>query len=131
MKIRRKLTSRTEVETDDGTHQQLFDQLQRADEVFSEESCGQCGSKNVTFYVRNSVAKKGKNKGKSFTYYEMKCKDCRSYLEYGQHQNDGKPTGTMYPKRKIPGEGEETVYDTRHRGWKKPTIPPEDEHEAE
>lgn len=96
-----------------GSQSEIWAQLASADELFSNEPCGVCGSEDVSFKVRRVPDPKSK-KGAEFVYFEKQCnaRGCRAKLKIGQHNNDEK---TLYPDRKLPS-GE---YDVQCRGWEK------------
>ena len=67
---------------------QIFETLAEADEVLGIDHCPKDGGgTNLTFVVREVDGNK---------YYEMKCKDSRAKLAFGQTR-DGK---SLFPKRK-------------------------------
>jgi hypothetical protein len=124
MKARRRLNNNLEIELEGEKQKDLFAELAQADEVFGESKCGWCGEGNLCFRVRNSTAKQGKNKGKTFTYFEIVCRDCGCYLPMGQHNTDA---GTLFPDRKIMNENGDLVYDRENRGWRRPSVRAESE----
>jgi hypothetical protein len=110
MKARYRPNDKIEFEIEGQAHTDLFGALAELDEVFGEPTCGNCESEDIYFRKRKVTAKEGKNKGKTFTYYEMLCRGCGHYLPYGQHREGG----TLFPDRKINGE-----YDKKARGWRR------------
>lgn len=75
----------------DGTGQkEIFEQIGVFQEVFEETNCGNCGSDNIKFVVRDVEKDGDVNK-----YYELLCKECFCRLSFGHH----KTGNTMYPKR--------------------------------
>ena len=66
---------------------EIFENLANFSEVFSMDTCGKCGKKNVRYVVREVDDNK---------YYELRCNDCRAKLAFGVH----KKGGTLFPKRK-------------------------------
>jgi hypothetical protein len=115
---------RVEFEVEGASHKDVFTALAQLDEVFGEPDCGACESSDIYFKVRNSTAKQGKNKGKTFTYFEHVCRSCGCFLPIGQHNND---QGTLFPDRKIANDKGEMVYDKKHRGWRKPALRKDEE----
>lgn len=74
----------------DGTNPaDVFQQIASMSEAFGENECGKCKGKNLRFAVR--TVQDGK---KSYTYYEMRCQDCRAKLAMGQGDD-----GVLYPNR--------------------------------
>lgn len=119
-------TERVEFHIEGETPKDIFMGLAQTHEVFGESQCGQCGSTNIHYKVRSSTAKKGKNVGKSFTYYEIACGSCQCYLAVGQHNND---KGTLFPDRKLVDDHGEyvikdgkKVFDKDYLGWRKPQF---------
>jgi hypothetical protein len=126
VKVRFRPTEQIEFEIEGATQKDLFQALAQTNEVFGEPNCGNCGWENIYYNVRNSTAKKGKNAGKTFTYFEIVCRKCGHYLPIGQHNND---KGTLFPDRKLVDENGEyviedgkKVFDKTKKGWRKPTI---------
>lgn len=69
------------------THKEAFKEVASMVEPFSISECGKCRSHDIYPVVR-TVDK--------FTYYEMKCRKCRSKMSYGQSTENG----ALYPRRK-------------------------------
>lgn len=69
-------------------------------EVFSERTCGCCGSEEIAYEHRQHDGN---------DYYSLKCRACGAQLDFGQH----KTGGTLFAKRKL-SSGE---YDKEHGGW--------------
>lgn len=91
----------------------VWEDLASINEVFGDEKCGCCGSKNITPSFR--VVEKNK---KSYDYYEMKCLEtkCRARLSYGQHQEGG----GIFPHRKLGEDGRADRVNGQygpHNGW--------------
>jgi hypothetical protein len=128
MKARYSPRPGVEFEIEGSTQKDIFTALAQTDEVFGERNCGVCDSSLLYFKVRNSTAKQGKNKGKTFLYFEVVCRECGCYLPLGQHNND---QGTLFPDRKIANADGEMVYDTDYRGWRKPIFRKEEKEEEE
>jgi hypothetical protein len=105
MKARYRPSEYLEIEVDGTAEKEIFEQLARCDEVFSDEPCGMCQSGNTKFVCRTVDANK---------YFERRCGDCGATLAYGQN----KTGGGLFPKRKIE-EGGKEVYDKKSRGWAK------------
>lgn len=127
MKARYRPRPEVEFELEGATPKDIFTLLAQTDEVFGEQMCGACESDNIYFKVRNSTAKKGKNKGKTFTYFEVVCRNCGCYLPIGQHNND---QGTLFPDRKVLDEKTGSpMYDKKYHGWRKSALRKEEEEE--
>jgi len=101
MKLRYKVGDRLEFELDGAGQKEVFKELAAIQEIFGEESCGLCKSKNLKFIVRNVEGN---------DYFEIRCGDCGAILSFGQH----KKGGTLFPKRK----DDEGNY-LPNRGWHK------------
>jgi hypothetical protein len=106
--------SRFSIELEQEDIKALWEQMDQVGELFDDKCCGICGNTNIFPRVR----KVGEG-NRSFSYYELTCKDvkCRARLSYGQHSEGG----TIFPKRHIDAEGNEvdkTVY-PKTRGWHK------------
>lgn len=127
MKLNYRVNEKLSFEVDADGQKQIFEALATLDEVFGERQCGQCKNTDIYFHVRNVTAQKGKNKGKTFTYYELTCRKCGAFLPFGQHLEGG----TLYPNRKLDGEDGERVFDKDHLGWRKPNFRQEDEEEEQ
>lgn len=123
MKARYRVNDRIEFEIEGETQKDIFGTLAQTFEIFGED-CGHCGSKDTYPKVRTTTAKQGKNKGKSFTYYEVACRECGHFLPLGQHNSDA---GTLFPDRKVQDTSGELVYDKQYRGWRKSTFRKEEE----
>lgn len=87
MRVKYKIGDKLEFELDGAGQKELFKELSTIQEVFGEESCGLCGSKNLRFVVRNVDGN---------DYFELRCMDCGAILAFGQH----KKGTTLFPKRK-------------------------------
>lgn len=68
-------------------HKDLFATLASFGEVFGEEACGKCNSKDVSFVVRTIDDN---------VYHEKRCNGCYAKLSFGSH----KKGDTLFPKRK-------------------------------
>lgn len=101
MKLRYKVGDRLEFELDGAGQKEIFKELAAIQEIFGEECCGLCKSKNLKFLVRNIEGN---------DYFEIRCADCGAILSFGQH----KKGGTLFPKRK----DDEGNY-LPNRGWHK------------
>lgn len=90
-------SSTCDIEAEGDTHQDIFRRLSQLQEVFSEESCGCCGSTLTRYRHRQTPDPKPGSK-KVFDYYERVCQKigCRARLAYGQHGSGE----TLFPKRK-------------------------------
>lgn len=79
------------VEFEASTHKEAFKHLSSLREVFGHEKCGNCGSTDVNFVVRDVADGK-----KTYAFHEMHCNKCRARLAFGQHSEGD----TLFPKRK-------------------------------
>lgn len=71
----------------------LFEQVALLEDVFeADDKCGQCGSQNIRFRVRNVKTQAGKD----VRYFELRCIDCWAQFDYGQSQG----TVNLFPKRR-------------------------------
>lgn len=86
MKVRFK-GEKVDVEVEGKDTKDVFAQLAKATEVFSNAVCGSCGSHRTVPVVRDVDGN---------TYYEMRCQDCGACLGFGQKRADG----SLFPKRK-------------------------------
>jgi hypothetical protein len=66
------------------SQEDIFEQLSKLHDIFSEDECGKCKSHNLRF-VRRVVGK--------FTFHELKCLDCGAIISFGKSD-----TG-LYAKR--------------------------------
>jgi len=80
------------IELEADTQTALVQQLSAFSEVFEEDTCQKCKSKNLRWSVRKS-----ESKGKTFSYNELRCKDCGAKLAFGV-LDDG--SHGLFPKRK-------------------------------
>lgn len=103
MKVHYK-TSKLTFEIEGSTQAELFKQIAEVNEIFQDESCGECGNADTRFVVRTN--KDGDD------YYERHCSKCGSRLSYGQYKT---PKGGLFVKRKT-ADGK---FDTKNKGWNK------------
>ena len=102
MQIQRKMSDKLTFVAEANTQKELFEKVAEIDkwaEIFSVESCGVCKNRNIKFQLRiTEPAKEGKNKGKSFKFYELVCTSpkCHAKMCFGQIQ-DGI---SLFPKKK-------------------------------
>ena len=82
----------------EGDAKEVFKELSSAAEVFGQDTCGACGSKNVTPVCREVEGN---------TYYEMRCNACGCALGYGQRKADG----VLFPRRRKDDQW------LPHKGW--------------
>ena len=101
MNVKYKIGDKLEFELDGAGQKELFKELAAIQEIFGEETCGLCGSKNLKFIVRNVEGN---------DYFELRCGDCGAILAFGQH----KKGGTLFPKRK-----DDNNNWLANRGWHK------------
>jgi hypothetical protein len=81
------------IELEASTHVELVQQLSSFSEVFEEDTCKKCKSKNLRWNVRSAKDAKGVE----HDYHELLCKDCGAKLPFGV-KND--KTFRLFPKRK-------------------------------
>ncbi|MBD3318844.1 hypothetical protein GF342_02955 [Candidatus Woesearchaeota archaeon] len=93
---------RLQVQIDANAVKDAFKQLAEFQEVFDEQQCGACESKNIYFRVRTVDGN---------DFFEMACKDCYAKLAFGQH----KTGGGLFPKRKK----QDGTFDRENKGWYK------------
>jgi hypothetical protein len=74
-----------------------FKQLSILQEVFGEDTCLKCGSKDLRYTVRKSTYKDEKGREKDCDYHELRCKKCSAKLTFGV-LDDG--SFNLFPKRK-------------------------------
>lgn len=86
MKVQYKVSGKMIIEIEAPNEKEMLEKLAHLDEVFGQDTCGACESKNVRFQVREVDGNK---------YYEVICKDCGAKLAFGQH----KKTTTLFPRR--------------------------------
>ncbi len=93
------------------TQVEIVEQICHFSEVFGEDTCGACKSKNVRFITRTA---------QEHTFYEIKCLDCSARCALGTHQTRDL---TMYPKRREATKGPDgkVVYGEylANNGWVK------------
>ena len=83
------------------TPKDLFSELAGIQEVFDAENrCGCCQADDLHYRVRTSVAKTGKNAGKSYDYYELVCMACNARFSFGQSMD----LKNLFPKRREDGK---------------------------
>lgn len=80
-------SGRMSAEFEAESHRDLFEQLNRFQEVFEEDTCGKCGSHDIKFVVRTVDGN---------SYYELRCANCGARLSFGAN----KTGGGLFPKRK-------------------------------
>jgi hypothetical protein len=117
MKAQFKVSPTLIIEVEGSNQVELFGRLAEAAEVFGEQECGMCQSKDITFIRRS-------NNGNDF--YEMACQNpgCGARLSMGQSRQ---LKGQLFPIRKIvksgPDKGrpsrKDGDYDNENRGWTK------------
>lgn len=71
----------------EGDLKECFIELSSAAEVFGQDTCGNCNSKNLVPSARE-------HDGNQF--FEMRCSNCGCCLGFGQRKQDGK----LFPRRK-------------------------------
>ena len=80
-------SGRVSVELDAETQRDAFQQLSDFQEIFDEVACGKCASENLRFVVRTVDDNQ---------FYEIRCMDCGSRLEFGSMKQGGR----LFPRRK-------------------------------
>jgi hypothetical protein len=65
----------------------LFNEINKFQEVFEEDTCGKCKGQDIKYIVRTVDDNQ---------YYELKCNGCGSKLAFGVN----KKGGGLFPKRK-------------------------------
>ena len=107
MKATFQVNPKLSLELEGKDQKDLFKELAKSQEIFSLDTCGLCGCKNIRYVVRNV---------EDNDFYELVCQDvkCRAKLAFGQH----KKGNTMFPKLK-----DEKGY-LPNRGWTKYIAPP-------
>tara|TARA_B100001123_G_C15317614_1_gene1026710 strand:+ start:966 stop:1301 length:336 start_codon:yes stop_codon:yes gene_type:complete len=75
------------VEVEGDSHRDLFEQINKFQEVFEEDVCGKCGHENIRFVVRTVDDN---------SYYELRCSSCGARLAFGAN----KKGGGLFPRRK-------------------------------
>lgn len=66
---------RLKIRLDVEDNKALFDKLAKIQELFEEESCGSCGSKNLKFSHRTN--------SQGIVFREIRCQACRHVLKIG------------------------------------------------
>ena len=82
---------RISAEIEGESQRDLFENVNKFQDVFEELNCGKCGSDDVRFVVRNVDDN---------LYYELRCKGCGGRVNFGANKSGG----GLFPKRKD-GEG--------------------------
>lgn len=125
-KILYKVNNNITIEIEGEKNSDVFSELARTQEIFSEPSCGVCNGE-YKFVLRTAKDKKNKE----FTYYELLCTNlnCRAKFFYGV----GGDNVDLFPKRKWDSLSEEQQKNREedqeyaekhygylpHRGWYK------------
>jgi hypothetical protein len=78
---------RIKAEKEGETQRDLFQEINRFQEVFEEDTCGKCKEQDIKYIVRTVDDNQ---------YYEVKCNACGAKLSFGVH----KKGGGLFPKRK-------------------------------
>ena len=79
--------NRLQVEIEGESQRDLFNELNKFQEVFENDVCGKCQGEDIQYVVRTVDDNQ---------YYELKCKSCGAKLAFGSH----KKGGGLFPKRK-------------------------------
>ncbi len=96
MKVLRKINELTKLEVEGDTVAEIFENIARLQEAFSEIRCGKCKSEDLRYVARLAQDK--------YKYYEIRCNSCKAKLAFGQSQEN---KGVIYPKR---GEKQDDKY---------------------
>jgi hypothetical protein len=88
---------------DEKTEKEVFEKISVIQEVFGQEKCGLCESRNIKYVVREAEDNK---------FFEVQCQEfsCRAKMAFGQH----KKGNTLFPRRKD-GDGNYIP----NNGWEK------------
>lgn len=78
---------RITAEFDADSHRDLFNEINKFQEVFEEDICGKCKGEDIKYIVRTVDDNQ---------YYELRCNGCGSKLAFGVN----KKGGGLFPKRK-------------------------------
>ncbi len=95
------------IEIEAESQKELFEGIAGLQGVFNNNQCSVCGTERPNFIVRKASS----DKGRTFNYYELQCRnnECRAKLHFGVHE-EGE---TLFPKRK----NEDGTYHAK-QGWK-------------
>lgn len=121
-------TKQGTIEVEGDTQAELFKEMAACQEVFNEDQCGLCGSKNIRMVVR-------KNKDDE-AFFEYQCQGsvkngdrherCRGYLALGQN----KKGGGLFPVRALDEKGKPDRANGKfgkHQGWSRYRGEPKDQ----
>lgn len=75
------------IQAEGETTKDLFKQIALVQKTFEDNVCGLCESRNLQYVFREA---------KGYEFYELRCKDCRGKLSFGNPKAD---EGNLYPKR--------------------------------
>ena len=86
-KVRMQVGGKTWLEVEVGSVKDALKELSDYAEVFSETTCGSCGSQEVRPLVRTA---------RGYEFYEVACLACNAKLSFGQTREGDK----LFPKRR-------------------------------
>lgn len=88
MQVNYKLNDKCSLTMESKDMKQVFDLLAYADSIFKIAECGNCGSKNLRFDVRNP---------KGYIYRSLVCNECRHTLKISEQKPEN--GGRLYPDK--------------------------------
>lgn len=100
MKVTKQVGQAPVFEFEASSPKEIFEKLALLDSLFTEDSCGCCGSKEIIYF--NRPVDNG-------SYLELRCQKCRAQLSFGQNK-DGKG---IFAKR----WDKDTKQPLPNRGW--------------
>lgn len=113
MKVTVWVSKNLSVEVEGEDNKSVFKGISDAQALFEDSCCGDCGSEDVKYQVREVEDNQ---------FYEMVCKKCFAKLSYGHAKTGGK----MYAKRMEVDNKGKAIKDESgkgkqlpHRGWVK------------
>lgn len=80
-------SGRMSAELEADSQRDLFEAINRFQEVFEEDTCGKCKGHDIRYVVRTVDDNQ---------YYELRCQSCGAKLAFGAN----KKGGGLFPKRK-------------------------------
>lgn len=87
-KLKLKVGAKAIVEVENDDLEQMFEDVSKLQEIYSEDKCGCCNSNDIRYVVRQD--------SEDNKYYELHCQSCRARLPYGVKK---KKMG-LYPKKR-------------------------------
>ena len=105
MKAIYQVTNKLTLEIEADNVKTIMEELYQADNVFGNDECGKCHSKEIKHIVQDD--------DDGHKYYKLECKNpkCRAQLRLGAH----KKNGTLFPRLSNP----ETKERIPNGGWTK------------